>query len=88
MDVGHANNMKFNIGEMLHSPLIKHIHLSDNDGSFDNHNSIGSGDIDFKSLFNELKKISYKGILVVEVKDPKSVIESLDYLENNFKDLF
>jgi sugar phosphate isomerase/epimerase len=88
LDVGHANNMMFNIGEMLHSPLIKHIHLSDNDGSFDNHNSIGSGDIDFKSLFNELKKINYQGILVVEVKDPKAVIESLDYLENNFKDLF
>ena len=65
---------KFNIDEMLHSPLIKHIHLSDNDGSFDNHNSIGSGDIDFKSFFNELKKINYTGILVVEVKNPNQLL--------------
>jgi sugar phosphate isomerase/epimerase len=88
LDVGHANNMKFEISEMLRSPLIKHIHLSDNDGSFDNHNAIGSVNIDFKSLFKELNNLNYNGILVVEVKDPKAVTESLDYLKNNFKDLF
>ncbi len=73
---------------MLKSPRIKHIHLSDNDGSFDNHNALGSADIDFKSLFNELNKIKYDGILVVEVNDPQAVSESLDFLENNFKELF
>ena len=88
LDVGHANNMGFKISEMLQSPLIKHIHLSDNDGSFDNHNAIGSVDIDFKSLFNELNKINYNGVLVVEVKDPQAVTESLDYLKNNFNKLF
>ncbi len=88
LDIGHAHNMGFKISEMLKSPLIKHIHLSDNDGSFDNHNAIGSVDIDFKSLFNELNKISYDGILVVEVKDPQAVTESLNYLKNNFNNLF
>ncbi len=88
LDVGHANNMGYEISEMLQSPLIKHIHLSDNDGSFDNHNAIGSVDIDFNSLFKELNNINYNGILVVEVKDPKAVTESLDYLKSNFKNLF
>jgi sugar phosphate isomerase/epimerase len=88
LDVGHANNMGFEISEMVKSSLIKHIHLSDNDGSFDNHNSIGSVNIDFKTLFKELNKLDYGGILVVEVKDPESVNESLDYLKNNFKNLF
>ncbi len=88
LDVGHANNMKFHVNEMLKSPRIKHIHLSDNDGSFDNHNAIGSGDIDFESLFNELTRIKYDGILVVEVNDPQAVSESLDFLKNNFKELF
>ena len=88
LDVGHANNMGFEISEMLNSPLIKHIHLSDNDGSFDNHNAIGSANIDFETLFNELNKKNYSGILVVEVKDPEAVTESLDYIENNFKNLF
>jgi sugar phosphate isomerase/epimerase len=88
LDVGHANNMGFEISEMLKSPLIKHVHLSDNDGSFDNHNAIGSANIDFKSLFKELNNRDYNGILVVEVNDPKAVTESLDYLKNNFKNLF
>ncbi len=73
---------------MLKSPLIKHVHLSDNDGSYDNHNAIGSANIDFKSLFKELNNRDYNGILVVEVNDPKAVTESLDYLKNNFKNLF
>ncbi len=87
LDVGHAHNMKIPVSEMLRSPRIKHIHLSDNDGSFDNHNALGSANIDFKSLFKELRRIGYGGILVVEVKDPQSVFESLDFLKNTFKDL-
>jgi sugar phosphate isomerase/epimerase len=83
LDVGHANNMKFPVSEMLISPRIKHIHLSDNDGSFDNHNAIGSASIDFKSLFKEINRIGYDGILVVEVKDTQAVTESLDFLKNN-----
>ena len=71
--------MGFEISEMLKSPLIKHVHLSDNDGSFDNHNAIGSVNIDFKSLFKELDNRNYKGILVVEVKDPEAVNEILVY---------
>ena len=88
LDVGHAHNMGFEIAEMLKSPLIEHVHLSDNDGSFDNHNAIGSVNIDFESLFKELMNRDYNGILVVEVKDPKAVGESLDYIKNNFKNLF
>jgi sugar phosphate isomerase/epimerase len=85
LDVGHAHNMNFPEEEMLSSPRIKHIHLSDNDGSYDSHCAIGSENIDFKSLFNELKSINYDGILVVEVKDPSSVTESLDYIKNELK---
>lgn len=85
LDVGHAHNMNFSVSEMLNSSRIKHIHLSDNDGSFDTHNAIGSADIDFKSLFNQLKTNNYDGILVVEVKDPQAVIESLDFIKNELK---
>ncbi len=44
-----------------------------------------SADIDFKSLFNQLKTKNYDGILVVEVKDPQAVIESLDFIKNELK---
>lgn len=83
LDVGHAHNMNFPVDEMLNSSRIKHIHLSDNDGSYDSHCAIGSEDINFKLLFEELKSINYDGILVVEVKDTSAVTESLDYIKNN-----
>lgn len=83
LDVGHAHNMKFSIQDMLNSPRIKHIHLSDNDGSYDDHDAIGSKTLDFETLFNDLKKIDYDGVLVVEVKDPQAVSESLRFLKNH-----
>ncbi len=82
LDVGHAHNMKFPVSEMIKSPRIKHIHLSDNDGNFDNHNALGSANVDFKSLFKELDRIGYNGILVVEVADPQAVSDSLNFLKN------
>ncbi len=85
LDVGHAYNMKFSESDMLNSSRIKHIHLSDNDGSFDNHEAIGSADIDFKSFLNQLKTKNYDGILVVEVKDAQAVTESLEFIKNELK---
>ena len=82
LDIGHANNMKYPIPEMFKSPRIKHIHLSDNNGNFDSHNALGSANIDFKSLFKEIKNINYKGILVIEVSDTQAVYESLDFIRN------
>jgi sugar phosphate isomerase/epimerase len=86
LDVGHANNMGVSVKDMLKSKFIKHIHLSDNDGSFDNHNALGSANIDFKTFFKELNSIKYDGILVVEVKHPHEIIESLDYLKTYITD--
>jgi sugar phosphate isomerase/epimerase len=91
LDVGHAHNNQFTVEDMLKSPRIEHIHLHDNDGSFDNHNALGSCEkkggqgLDFESLFKGLKKINYKGILVVEVEHPHEVGESLDYLKSKLR---
>ncbi|MGZ7115873.1 MAG: sugar phosphate isomerase/epimerase family protein [Methanobacterium sp.] len=81
LDVGHAHNMGISIDEMLKYENIGHIHLSDNDGSFDDHDAIGSQNIDFKSLFKGLKRIKYDGISVVEVKQRDEILESLDYIK-------
>lgn len=88
LDVGHAHNNKFSVEDMLKCSRIRHIHLSDNDGSYDSHNALGNNEengkgINFKSLFNGLKNIKYDGLLVVEVEDPESVAESLIYLKGN-----
>ncbi|MFA0833570.1 MAG: sugar phosphate isomerase/epimerase family protein [Methanobacterium formicicum] len=80
LDVGHAHNSGFSPSQMFSYPRIKHVHLSDNDGTFDQHNALGSGSIDFDLIFKNIEKSKYDGILVVEVKDPKDVITSLDFI--------
>lgn len=82
LDVGHAHNMSVSIENMLKYDNLEHIHLSDNDGSFDNHDAIGSKNIDFQSLFNGLKEIDFRGICVIEVKQQDEILESLNYIKN------
>ncbi len=81
LDVGHAHNMGISAEEMLKYDNIGHIHLSDNDGSFDNHNAVGSKNIDFKSLFEVLNNKKFDGILVIEVSNKDEILESLDYIK-------
>lgn len=81
LDVGHAHNMGISIDEMIKYDNIGHIHLSDNDGSFDNHDAIGSKNIDFESLFGGLKQVNFDGIYVIEVKKQDEILESINYIK-------
>lgn len=81
LDAGHANTMGFEAEEMVNTNHLRHLHLSDNDGSFDDHEALGQGNIDFKELLNQLNKKNYDGILTIEVKNKGEVLESLDFLK-------
>ena len=91
LDVGHAHNNSYTIEDMLKYSRIEHIHLSDNDGSYDSHQALGNNKedngIEFITLFEDLRKINYEGFLVVEVDEPASVKESIDFIKylNNKK---
>ena len=71
----------FHLRKCFDYPLIKHVHLSDNNGTFDQHNALGTGNIDFDLLFKNIDEISYDGILMVEVKEPQDILQSLDFIE-------
>lgn len=84
LDIGHAHNNNYTVEEMLGFSRIEHIHLSDNDGSYDSHNTLGSckeGGINFNSLIKGLKQINYNNLLVIEVEHPQDVNDSLNYLK-------
>ena len=81
LDVGHGHNNGFNVDEMLVSDDIHHIHLNDNDGSYDMHDALGTHNIDFKSLFNILEKKKYEDICVIEVYTMHQILKSIDYLK-------
>ena len=48
------------------SKHIKHVHLTDNFGSYDSHLPPGMGNVPFKQYFEELKKKGYTGETIVE----------------------
>ncbi|HIH35001.1 MAG TPA: sugar phosphate isomerase/epimerase [Methanosphaera sp.] len=81
LDVGHGHNNGFSVDEMLKSRDIHHIHLSDNDGSYDMHDALGTHDIDFIRLFELLEKNKYDDICVIEVYTVNQILKSIDYLK-------
>lgn len=78
LDVGHAHTMGCTTHD-IKIDLIGHVHLSDNDGLEDAHNALGTGSIDFPSMFKSLE--GYDGVLTIEVKGEEELLESLTFLE-------
>jgi sugar phosphate isomerase/epimerase len=94
LDIGHANlfskenkSIKF---LKKFSQKLEHIHVSDNFGGNSEHHDlhlpIGTGNIDFKPIFQYIKKIRYNNTLTLEsitkyreeyLKTSKKIIESL-----------
>lgn len=81
LDVGHAHNNGFGVDEMFTSDSIHHMHLSDNDGSYDMHDALGSHNIDFQGIFDILEKKNYDDICVIEVYTVNQILKSIDYLK-------
>lgn len=80
LDLGHANlegQIKpfFN----LTADKIVHIHASDNDGSDDQHNGVGGGNIDWNWFSETLHKIGFDKNVVIESMN--NVPESLQKLK-------
>jgi hypothetical protein len=64
----------------LCSNRLGHLHLHDNDGSGDQHYSIGKGRIDFALLWSLLRQYSLNPSATVENQTPQELLESSNYL--------
>jgi sugar phosphate isomerase/epimerase len=83
LDIGHANVNGQAFEFIKRFPeKITHIHVSDNDGTFDSHRGIGYGNIDWEKVASALKKSKYDKIIVLESID--HVEESLQKLKQLF----
>jgi len=82
-DVGHANTTKEVFGFIdKFADKIVHVHVSDNEGKYDQHKGIGYGKIDWKAVAKALKGINYKGVVVCESVD--HVLESIEVMRRIF----
>ncbi len=85
LDVGHANTLTRI--ENFMGTLAEHIvnvHLHDNNGEQDTHLSLGKGNINFSAVLANLRKIEYKGPLIVEVHSSLGLKESVTLLRHTF----
>jgi sugar phosphate isomerase/epimerase len=77
LDVAHAHT----VGQTLEfidkfSDTITHVHISDNNGKYDAHRGIGHGNIDWNAVADALKRIGYKGTVM---------LESVDHVQESFE---
>ena len=80
LDLGHQNVFaKSDMSQWLKSigSRIGQLHLHDNRGKWDDHLAIGSGKVDFHSIFQFLEKKKITPLLTIEAHKKEDVIPSL-----------
>ena len=84
-DVGHAN-ISDDINNFLSLKQdFANLHLHDNQGRIDKHLILGQGNIDIKSILNELK--GYKGNIVIESTNLEQGVQSKAILMEMLQDI-
>jgi sugar phosphate isomerase/epimerase len=86
LDIGHVNvhstkSIEFWIKGL--NKRIGHVHLHNNDGSFDNHYGLNRGTIDMLKVLEMLKINCPNSTWTLEIVDVKDLIESINFLKIN-----
>ena len=81
LDIGHANTTG-QLDEMIEKlgDRIVHVHIHDNDGTADQHLTLGKGTIDFEDVLSKLN--DYDGDFIIESRNLESAVESQAFLES------
>ncbi len=67
LDVGHSNiSNQTKVFIETFSKKIIHVHAHDNNGKWDSHLGVGYGTVNWQQFSEDLKKIAFKGIVMVE----------------------
>lgn len=85
LDIGHVNANSSKSLEYWIKGLnkrIKHIHLHNNNGSYDNHNGLLNGTIDMENTLRLLKETVPHASCALEVFDAEEIVSSLEFLNN------
>lgn len=80
LDVGHANAVsRIPVGEWLRilSPKLTHLHIHDNDGSWDTHFIPGDGNLGFPKLFDDILAAAPEATLTCECIDAAGCVRRL-----------
>jgi len=77
LDIAHAHTVHQAL-EFIErfSDKIVHVHVSDNEGKYDSHREIGHGNIDWQAIAEALRRIKYKG---------RVMLESIEHIEESLQ---
>jgi len=85
LDLGHVNYSKAPMEKWFEvlGQRIGYIHLSDNHGIFDDHRSIGKGNVDWVLADRLYRELEHDVIFTLEVGNIKRVRASLEFIKRN-----
>lgn len=80
LDFGHANVSEYSINEYIDKlgDLLMHLHISDNDGTRDQHKPIGTGNIDYLNVFKLLKNYDELYCLEIIYQTDKDLLKYIE----------
>jgi sugar phosphate isomerase/epimerase len=86
IDVGHVRIGMTRGGASItewirqNGDILRHVHLQDTDGTYDWHNRLGLGDINFAAIFAELQQLTHQPRLILEMRNHDEIPASWQYL--------
>lgn len=89
IDTGHANLFsETSIKEWIkiYGKHLHHMHIHNNFGDDDSHNSLLNGSIDFNEIFKTLKELNLNPTIIFEMFKKDDLIESLNYFNKTCGD--
>ncbi|MDZ4200234.1 MAG: sugar phosphate isomerase/epimerase [Kiritimatiellia bacterium] len=86
LDTSHANMCSLNVSDMVlaFGPHLVATHISDNNGSGDQHLTPGGGTIDWPAVMKAFRKIDYKGIFNLEIPGERHAVLGLRKLKTRY----
>jgi sugar phosphate isomerase/epimerase len=86
VDTSHANVVGLDIPTVIREfgPYLIATHISDNDGSGDQHRTPGNGDIDWLPVVEALRETGYDGLFDLEIPGERHAVLSLRAMKSRF----
>ena len=87
LDTGHANlfsEIPVSDWIKLYGKKLHHMHIHNNYGDDDSHNSLTDGTVDFIEIFTTLKELSIKPTIIFEMFKKDNLYTSLEYFNKNY----
>jgi fructoselysine 3-epimerase len=84
LDTSHANVVGLDLGVAIHEwgPHLLATHISDNDGSGDQHRTPGNGSIDWPVMMDALREVRYDGLFNLEIPGERHAVLPLRALKS------